>query len=176
MIEQVILIDKDDNQIGQVEKLYAHQLGLLHRAFSVFIYRHTQSKIEYLLQKRNKNKYHSGGLWTNICCGHPRPDEELEKAVPRRLKEEVGINNNLLEIGKYYYKADVGNNLIEHEIDHVFLGQWGGDQIMVDPNEIEDYRWVSQEDINSELLQDPKKFTAWFQGAYNIANEHTKRI
>jgi len=122
MLEQVILIDKDDKQIGQVEKLYAHQLGLLHRAFSVFIYRHAQSKIEYLLQKRNKSKYHSGGLWTNTCCGHPRPEEQLEKAAARRLKEEVGINSDLLELSKYYYKADVGNNLIEHEIDHVFLG------------------------------------------------------
>lgn len=172
MIEQVILIDKYDNQIGQVEKLYAHQLGLLHRAFSIFIYRNQGNQIEYLLQKRNILKYHSGGLWTNSCCGHQRPGELLEHEASRRLQEEMGINSELLKIAKYYYKADVGNNLIEHEVDHVFLGQWRGDPILPDPKEAEDYRWISSGDIDNELLENPEHFTAWFHGVYNIVNKH----
>ena len=116
-IEIVILVDVYDNQVGVLPKLEAHQKGLLHRAFSVFIF---NSKYELLLQKRASSKYHSGGLWTNTCCSHPREGEEILDAAKRRLIEEMGIDTSLRKVHDFIYKAELDNDLTEHEFDHVF--------------------------------------------------------
>ena len=160
MSEQVILVDKNDNIIGTEEKLKAHQLGLLHRAFSIFVLRRTPD-LELLMQKRALTKYHSGGLWTNSCCGHPRPSEPLMEAAARRLKEEIGLSLPLKEIGVFTYKADVGNNLTEHEIDHILIGYWEGETIIPNPEEVETLKWHNLDQTLSEMNQYPSLFTVW---------------
>src|SRR5690349_19964529 len=119
-MEQVILVDEHDREIGLMEKMEAHRKGVLHRAFSVVLF---NSKGEVLLQKRSKNKYHSAGLWTNACCSHPRPNEPLQVAVKRRLQEEMGIDVDPQYLYKFLYQVELQNNLIEHELDHVFIGK-----------------------------------------------------
>jgi isopentenyl-diphosphate delta-isomerase type 1 len=170
-MEKVILVDENDNEIGEAEKIKAHQDGLLHRAFSIAIYRQESGHIEYLLQKRNKYKYHSGGLWANACCGHPRPNEELSSAANRRLQEEMGLEAKLTKVGVYKYKAEVGNNLIEHEMDHIFIGQWQGGSINPAPEEIEEYCWLTAEEINERLIQRPNNFAAWFAGVHKVVTK-----
>ncbi len=160
MSEQVILVDKNDNIIGTEEKLKAHQLGLLHRAFSIFVLRRTPD-LELLMQKRALTKYHSGGLWTNSCCGHPRPSEPLMEAAARRLNEEIGLSLPLKEIGVFTYKADVGNNLTEHEIDHILIGYWEGETISPNPEEVETLQWHNLDQTLSEMNQYPSLFTVW---------------
>ena len=117
--EKVILVDKNDNQVGLMPKLEAHEKGLLHRAFSIFIF---NSRYELLLQKRASSKYHSGGLWTNTCCSHPREGEDTLDAANRRLDEEMGIKTSLRKVYDFIYKAELDNQLTEHEFDHVFYG------------------------------------------------------
>src|SRR5579872_5280671 len=143
-MDKVILVNRQDEVIGAADKLEAHQQGLLHRAFSVFVYRKLRNKIEILLQQRHPEKYHSGGLWTNTCCSHPLPNEDIRDAAVRRLQEEMGITTDLREIGVFQYKAQVGNNLIENEIDHVFIGEINDDIINIKYNseEIIDYKWI----------------------------------
>jgi diphosphomevalonate decarboxylase len=158
---QVILVDKNDQVIGQAEKLAAHQQAKLHRAFSVFIYRIHNDEIEILLQQRHPDKYHSGGLWTNTCCSHPAPGEETLPAAQKRLKEEMGIFAELKHVGEFCYQAKVGNDLIEYEYDHVFIGTTQ-DQIQVDPNEIINVRWMKLSDLQLDLKIHPEKYTAWF--------------
>ena len=119
--EKVVLVDKDDNEIGLMPKMEAHQKGILHRAFSVFL---LNSDNQILLQKRSSNKYHSGGLWTNTCCSHPRDGENIINAGKRRLSEEMGINTDLIEAFKFTYKAKLENGLTEHEYDHVLIGKY----------------------------------------------------
>jgi isopentenyl-diphosphate delta-isomerase len=156
--EQVILVDGADNEVGNAEKLYAHQQGLLHRAISVFIF---NSKGEWLLQKRAANKYHSGGLWTNSCCSHPRPGEETADAAKRRLKEEMGIECELKFLFSFRYRAEVGNDLIEHELDHVFIGT--SDQTPnPDANEAEAFQYFNTGEIAERLKTQPEAFTVWF--------------
>ena len=122
-MENVILVNKDDCEVGVMEKMEAHQKGLLHRAFSVFLF---NKKGEILLQQRAKHKYHSGGLWTNTCCSHPRPGESLSKATQRRLREEMGIKCEMRPAFSFIYKKKFANGLTEHELDHVFLGRFDG--------------------------------------------------
>lgn len=155
---EVILVDENDNPVGTEEKLKAHQQGKLHRAFSIFIF---NSKGELLLQKRAKEKYHSGGLWTNTCCSHPGPGQELEKEAQKRLQEEMGFTCDMKEISSFLYKADLGN-LIEHEFDHVFLGEFNGDP---KPNkeEAEDWKWISLKDLNQDIKKHPEEYTEWFK-------------
>jgi isopentenyl-diphosphate delta-isomerase len=121
-MEQVILVTPDDNAIGTMEKMEAHVKGVLHRAFSVLLY---NSKGEMLLQKRAKSKYHSAGLWTNACCSHPLPGESVEVAARRRLREEMGIDVHSAVAYNFIYKASLDNNLTEHELDHVLIGNFG---------------------------------------------------
>ena len=117
---KVILVDKNDHQIGTMGKLQAHVEGKLHRAFSVFLF---NNEGELILQQRALSKYHSGGLWTNTCCSHPSPNEDLKDAVNRRLEEELNLKNiETIEIGSVLYKAEFGNGLTEHEYDYVFIG------------------------------------------------------
>jgi isopentenyl-diphosphate delta-isomerase type 1 len=162
--EHVILVDLNDNPIGTAEKLEAHQNNLCHRAFSVFILR-KEPKLEILLQQRAKGKYHSPLLWTNTCCSHPRPGEDLLDAAKRRLQEEMGITTPLQTLGKFHYIAHFENGLIENEIDHVVVGFIERDKFTVNPEEVEDYRWVTLDKLNKELTEFPEKFTPWLKEA-----------
>lgn len=170
--EQVILVDKYDNPIGTAEKLKAHQENLCHRAFSVFIFRKTP-QLEVLLQQRAQHKYHSPLLWTNTCCSHPRPGEDIIKAGERRLREEMGITTALRSLGSFHYIAHFDNGLSENEIDHVLVG-WGAEEdITVNPHEVSAYRWVTVEKLQDELLAHPKQFTPWLSKALQTIDFNT---
>jgi isopentenyl-diphosphate delta-isomerase len=163
--EYVILVDKNDQEIGTAEKLTAHEKNLLHRAFSIFIFRR-EPRVELLLQQRAFSKYHSPGLWTNTCCSHPRPDESVLQAGARRLQEEFGISTDLKEVGRFHYNAHFPNGLSENEIDHVLIGEVPSDiQIHAHPDEIHAYRWVTVEELQEELRTKPQQFTAWLAKA-----------
>jgi len=161
-MEEVILVDEFDQQIGVMEKMEAHEKALLHRAFSVFIF---NSKGEMLVQQRALTKYHSGGLWTNACCSHPRPGEDTLQAAQRRLKEELGFETPLKKIFDFTYKAVFDNGLTEHEFDHVFVGYYDGE---VDPdyNEVEDFLFRPVEKINGWTKTHSEYYTAWFLLAF----------
>lgn len=173
MLEKVILVDENDYPIGSEEKLRAHQCGLLHRAFSIFVLR-KGPEIEVLMQKRSIHKYHGGGLWTNTCCGHPRPGESIFEAANRRLNEEMGLTVALQEIGIFTYKANVGNNLTEHEIDHVFIGYWGGQSFIHNPEEVEIVEWRKIKEVFIEMNLTPSIFTIWLKEALAMMIEYTK--
>lgn len=158
-MEQVILVDKDDTPIGTMEKQEAHEKALLHRAFSIFLF---NEKGETLLQKRWQGKYHSGGLWTNSCCGHPRPGEENVVAAQRRLAEELGVSAPLTEGFTFYYKAPFDNGLTEHEFVHVFSGSYEG-PFDPHPEEVEDLKWITLEALKEDVTQRPDAYTAWFK-------------
>lgn len=159
MEEQVVLVTANDESIGTMPKMEAHEKGILHRAFSVFIF---NEKGELLLQQRALSKYHSGGLWTNSCCSHQRLGESNEEAAHRRVKEELGITCSLTPKFQFIYKADVGDGLIEHEFDHVFVGQYSGD-FALNPEEVADVRWIALPTLNQELNDKKDQFTAWFR-------------
>jgi isopentenyl-diphosphate delta-isomerase len=159
MSEMIILVDENDREIGVDEKLKVHKEGKLHRAFSIFIF---NSKGQMLLQKRARDKYHSAGLWSNACCSHPRAGESLEQAVHRRLKEEMGFDCGLEKVFHFTYKAEVGNGLIEHEVDHVFIGIYDG-EVYPNPEEAEEFKWVDIDTLRKELKENPDKFTPWFR-------------
>jgi isopentenyl-diphosphate delta-isomerase len=162
-LENLILVDQDDNQIGVEEKLKAHKEGKLHRAFSIFIF---NSNKELLLQKRALRKYHCPGLWTNTCCSHPRPGESTANAARRRLKEEMGFDTQLQEIFSFIYKKDLENGLIEHEYDHVFVGVYDG-MIEANSTEVEEYRYARIDDLKKEVHDTYKNFTPWFLICYD---------
>ncbi|OGY35414.1 MAG: isopentenyl-diphosphate delta-isomerase [Candidatus Andersenbacteria bacterium RIFCSPHIGHO2_12_FULL_45_11b] len=154
----VILVDEHDNELGLHEKLDAHIQGLLHRAFSVLIY---NDKGEMMLQQRALMKYHSGGLWTNACCGHPMKDELTDKAPHRRLQEEMGFNCELTKQTEFIYNVPVPPNLIEHEYLHVYHGIYN-DEPVLNPEEAMGYRWISKKDLEKEVKNNPEHFTPWF--------------
>ena len=167
--EYVVLVDEQDREVGQSEKLSAHQNNLLHRAFSVFIFSNTPEK-KILLQQRALHKYHSAGLWTNACCSHPRPGETVIEGGERRLFEELGIKTSLSDRGWFYYNAHFTNGLSEHEIDHVLIGYVDEtSRIQPHPEEIHAYRWITLEDLEAELKSHPAHFTAWFKEALQLA-------
>lgn len=157
--EFVILVDQNDQEVGQMEKLAAHEDGRLHRAFSVCVFNYRQ---ELLLQQRALGKYHSAGLWTNTCCSHPRPGESLEKAAHRRLQEEMGFDCELQEIFNMQYRFGFSNGLTEHEYDHVFIGFY--DQLPK-PNKYEVAQWtyMARPEIASIMENHSNSFTDWFQ-------------
>lgn len=157
----VVLVTPQDEVIGEEEKLVAHQKGLLHRAFSVLLYREPEGQIEVLLQQRHANKYHTGGLWTNTCCSHPHPDEDTAIAARRRLMEETGIDTPLTPVGQFRYYASFANGLIEHELDHVFIGEWDTLPTAFDPEEIEAMKWVSLTSLQKDLEDYPYRYTPW---------------
>jgi isopentenyl-diphosphate Delta-isomerase len=157
MSEQVVLVNAQDEAIGTSGKMDVHEAGSLHRAFSVFIF---DSADRVLLQRRAHSKYHSGGLWSNSCCSHPRPGEATLAAAQRRLREELGVNCPLEPAFHFIYCADVGGGLIEHEFDHVYTGTFDGTP-MPDPDEVEDWRWVSAAELRRELDTEPQRFTPW---------------
>jgi len=170
MNEYLILVDEQDTPIGQSEKLAAHEQGLRHRAFSIFIYR--TNPLEILLQHRHPNKYHCGGLWTNTCCGHPRPNEETLAAGQRRLFEEMGIQTTLTEIGVFEYISHFDNGLTEHEIDHVLIGTLPHPNYTINPEELTEDKWISPSVLASEIYQNPEGFTPWLLPALSIFQHH----
>lgn len=155
----VVLVNKEDRPIGKMSKLEAHQKGLLHRAFSVFI---LNSKNELLLQRRADSKYHSPNLWTNTCCSHPYVDELVIDGAIRRLKEEMGLSTQLEFVFHVIYNEEVGNGLIEHEFDHVFYGLTDNDPI-INPHEVSQWKWMSLNVVENELLTSPHDYTIWMQ-------------
>ena len=167
MKQFVILVDEIDNPIGIEEKLKAHQLGKRHRAFSVFILRKHPSW-QVLLQQRNFEKYHCGGLWTNTCCSHPSSYESTLVAARRRLKEEMGIEVPLQEIGVFHYEASVGQGLTENEIDHVLIGFSELEAFQVNPSEVADYRWVDISILEKDLQKNPSQYTPWLAPALRL--------
>lgn len=167
----VILVDERDNQIGVEEKLKAHQKGSLHRCFSIFVF---NSKSELMLQKRAKSKYHSGGLWTNTCCSHPAPGENLEQSAHKRLEEEMGFDCKLKEIFTFIYKAKV-ERLTENEFDHVLFGNYDGTP-SINPEEADDWKWSTLGEIENEIRDNPQNYTVWFKIALPRVKEALKEI
>lgn len=159
MEELVVLVNTEDNILGLMEKQQAHVNGLLHRAFSVFLFNENG---EMLLQKRAEKKYHSPLQWTNAVCSHPRNGETYLDGAKRRLKEELGIETELTEKFHFIYKADVGGGLWEHELDHVFIGNYNA-EFNLNKDEVEEVRFVSLEDLDKEMSENPEHFTEWFK-------------
>ena len=159
--ERLILVDKNDRALGEGEKMKTHREGVLHRAFSIFVF---DDRNCLLLQKRAQTKYHSGGLWSNTCCGHPRPGEATQDAAHRRLREEMNFNCELEKAFAFLYRAELNNNLIEHEYDHVFFGKFNGDP-KPDVEEVEDWKWVSLDELKQDLRERPEIFSFWLRVA-----------
>ena len=159
MIKEVILVDKNDEEIGIEEKVKAHQEGKLHRAFSIFIF---NSKGQLLLQRREKTKYHCGGLWSNTCCSHPRPGETLKDATHRRLKEEMGFDCEIKKSFHFVYQVEFNNGLIENEYDHVFIGKFDGDP-NPNPDEVDAWKWVSIDGLKEDIDKNPEQYTPWLK-------------
>lgn len=157
--EHVILIDAADHEIGTAPKLDAHRRGQLHRALSVIL-RDAHGRV--LLQRRHVGKYHSGGLWTNTCCSHPRPGEPVEAAARRRLAEEMGIGCALTPLMTVAYRAEVGNGLVENELVHVFAGRFDG-PVRPQPQEADGYAWVDAEELAADLAARPWAYSVWFR-------------
>jgi isopentenyl-diphosphate delta-isomerase type 1 len=167
--DYVVLVDEQDKEIGFADKLTAHEKNLLHRAFSIFVFR-TTPMLELLLQQRALQKYHSAGLWTNTCCSHPRSGEPIIAAGERRLREELGIKTPLKDLGWFHYNAHFPNGLSENEIDHVLIGTVEPDvNIDPDPDEVHSYRWVTVDELQRELITHPEQFTPWLAQAFAIA-------
>ena len=157
--EEVILVDSQDQILGTMPKIEAHEKGVLHRAFSIFI---LNSKKKILLQKRAENKYHSPGLWTNTCCSHQRINETSISAGNRRLKEEMGIDAELEEIFIFKYKAPFTNGLTEHELDHVLIGFTEKNPI-INTDEVSDWKWADIDFTHQDLGKNPNNYTIWFK-------------
>ena len=163
MEEKVILVDERDEQVGTMEKLEAHRQGLLHRAFSIFIF---NSKNELLLQQRALHKYHSAGMWTNSCCSHPRPGEQTLAAAHRRLQEEMGMKCELEYAFNFTYEAAFSNELTEHEFDHVYFGY--SDALPTpDPEEVASYRYVNLDALKEDLAKNPDLYSAWLNKCFD---------
>ena len=157
--EHVILVNKDDEQIGVMPKMEAHEKALLHRAFSVFVF---NSKNELMLQQRALHKYHSPGLWTNTCCSHQREGESNLQAGRRRLQEEMGFVTDLEETISFIYKAPFDNGLTEHELDHIMMGYYN-EAPEINKDEVADWKWMSLEDVKMDINLHPEIYTAWFK-------------
>ena len=158
-LEKVILVDENDQQIGLMEKIEAHEKALLHRAFSVFV---LNSKNELMLQRRALHKYHSPGLWTNTCCSHQRDGETTMDAGLRRLQEEMGFVTPLEEKFSFIYKAEFDNGLTEHEYDHVLLGHFENEPI-INPDEVAEWKWMPILEVKNDIENNPENYTPWFR-------------
>jgi len=158
MQDYVIVVNASDEEMGREEKLQAHRLPVLHRAFSVFV---LDERGAMLVQRRADGKYHSAGLWSNACCGHPRPGEQVIEAGERRLREEMGITCPLVPAGTVSYSIDVGDGLREDEFNHVLFGSFSGDA-RPDPSEVSSWRWMTPATVQEALRETPSPFTRWF--------------
>ena len=158
-VDNIILVDKYDNEIGQMEKLLAHKNGLLHRAISVLI---TNSKGEWLLQKRASTKYHSPSLWTNTCCTHPAPGEGTEDAANRRLMEEMGMKAKINYALNFKYFVEFSNGLKENELDHLFIGV-SDDVPVLNLEEVDDYKYMEKTKLFEDIEKNPDNYTEWFK-------------
>ena len=161
--QQVVLVDKNNRKIGIEEKIKAHKEGKLHRAFSIFIF---NSKGQLLIQQRAKTKYHSGGLWSNTVCSHPKPNETYQKAVHRRLKEEMGFDCKLKKLFCFIYNAGFQNGLIENEYDCVFIGKFD-ETPKPNHKEIIDYKWISIKELKKDIISHPSKYSVWLKIVLN---------
>ena len=171
-MEYVVLVDENDNEIGQMEKQAAHIDPHLHRAFSIFLF---NSKGELLMQQRALSKYHSPGLWTNTCCSHPRAGETLEEATSRRLMEEMGMTCPMHEVYTFLYKAPVGEGLTEHEFDHVFIGQ-SDDTPIINHEEVGSWKYMTVADLKDDIQLHPEQYTEWFKITFEEMLHHAKSV
>ena len=163
-MNEVILVDEQDVEIGVSEKLKAHQEGLLHRAFSIFIFNPNK---ELLIQQRAQGKYHSGGLWTNTCCSHPAPTMDLVECAKQRLQEEMGLMVDELIIKNYFiYRAEFPNGLIENELDYILVGE-SSDTPILNPEEAQHYKWISLDDLKADIKMHPDQYTYWLKEIFN---------
>ena len=161
--EQVVLVDAQDNALGLMEKISAHDQGVLHRAFSAFVVRSTAGEVQVLLQLRAATKYHFGGLWTNTCCSHPRRGQTTIDAAHQRLKHELGFDTDLTEKLSFVYRAaDPASGLTEHEFDHVFVGRFDGAPTP-NPEEVGDWKWVQPNELLADIKSRPASYTPWFK-------------
>lgn len=168
--ENVILVNENDEQIGLMEKIEAHEKALLHRAFSVFI---LNDKGELMLQQRALHKYHSPGLWTNTCCSHQREGESNITAGKRRLQEEMGFVTELAEAVSFIYKAPFDNGLTEHEYDHVMTGIYN-EAPVINPDEVADWKWMDVQAVKEDIGKNPDEYTAWFKIIFDKFYQHIK--
>jgi isopentenyl-diphosphate delta-isomerase type 1 len=167
MQERVVLVDEQDRELGEADKLEAHRTGALHRAFSVFVFDRTG---RVLLQRRAQGKYHSGGRWSNTCCGHPRPGERIEAAARRRLNEEMSVDCELQPVGRFVYRAAVGE-LIEHELDYVLVGRFDGEP-RPDPLEVAEWRRADLPALARDADAHPERYTVWLPRALDLVRHH----
>ncbi len=167
--QSVVLVDERDRTLGACAKLEAHRRGLLHRAFSVFVFRVVAGRLELLLQRRAQGKYHCGGLWSNTCCSHPQPRERLLASAQRRLQEELGFSAPLKRVDRFRYQARLDNGLIENEIDHVLIGRFEDQQLWPDDSEVDAVEWAEVTQLNSRLRDSPQRFTPWLPQALRLA-------
>lgn len=167
--QEVVLVDEQDRPLGTMEKIKAHEEGVLHRAFSVIIF---NSRGEMLIHQRASDKYHCGGLWTNACCSHPRIDETPEEAANRRLKEEMGFTTDIDYLGSFIYKVDFENGLTEHEYDHMFCGYYDG-QPQPNPEEVQDWKYISVNELLNDIERNPENYTFWFK---DIVNKRLEKL
>ncbi|RYZ56475.1 MAG: isopentenyl-diphosphate Delta-isomerase [Sphingobacteriales bacterium] len=170
--DHVILVNERDEWLGTMEKLEAHQKGLLHRAFSVFV---LNSNNEILLQQRATGKYHSAGLWSNTCCSHPMPGESTHAAAHRRLKEEMGFDCPLEPVFHLRYTSEVGNDLIENEYDHIYLGHYDG-EVVINEEEAAGFRFISLTELEVWRTNEPEAFTSWFHLAMPTMLKYLEKL
>src|SRR5690554_5828639 len=168
--EQVVLVNEKDEKIGLMPKMEAHEKGLLHRAFSVFVF---NDKNELMLQQRAFDKYHSPGLWTNTCCSHQRDGESNIEAGKRRLNEEMGFVTDLSEVISFIYKEPFDNGLTEHEYVHIMVGYYNGLPI-IKPAEVANWKWMPLEEVKTDINNHPENYTAWFQIIFEKFYQHLK--
>lgn len=167
-MEDVVLVDVNDNLLGTMDKLEAHKKGELHRAFSVFIF---NEKNELLLQQRAFEKYHSGGLWTNTCCSHPKASENVLEACQRRLMEEMGFSTELDFVTTFIYKANLDHDLIEHELDHVYIGKYN-ESPKPNLNEVNAWKYIELNELEKDMKLFPENYTVWFKIIYAKVKKH----
>ena len=168
---KVVLVDSYDNAVGEMEKLMAHQQGILHRAFSVFIFDDSQ---RLLLQQRADHKYHGARLWTNTCCSHPQWEEDVALSAKERLTFEMGIISELKFSHSFIYRAEVENGLIEYEYDYVFVG-YSNQTPIINPSEVRDFKWMTIEEILEDVVVNSERYTYWFKVAFPMVVEDIRR-
>lgn len=166
--EEVVLVNENDQQIGTMPKMEAHEKAVLHRAFSIFV---MNDKGETMLQQRASHKYHSPLLWTNTCCSHQRNGESNIEAGTRRLQEEMGFETELTELFSFIYEAPFDNGLTEHELDHVMMGHYNDDP-KINPEEVADWKWMKPELVKEDILANPDEYTVWFKIIFEKFYDH----